>query len=331
MSAVAAPPEPGKARRGARKRPRVDVRALGGLMLVASPALYVLALLIGPVVLIGLYSVNLASNLKGVPLEFDLTNWEAFLFGADNPFRARFFASLLITLRGLGRRGAGRVSAGLLPRLRGGAPPLHDPARDPRAVLHQLPAADRRVAGHPVQQRRRELAAVGARAARAGERDRRAHLLELRRRPGAVLRVGAVRRAAHLRGARQHGPQPDRGRARPRRRPAVDVLARDAAAEPAGRRLGLRLRADPDHGRVHRAAARGRAAEPDVRQLDPDVLRRHAELELRRRPRARARRRRAGAAARASAASSSPTRSGVARERGRDGWAGRCSPATSGC
>jgi spermidine/putrescine transport system permease protein len=98
MSTVAAPPEPGKPRRGARRRPRVDVRALGNLLLVASPSLYVLALLIGPIVLIGLYSVNLASNLRGVPLDFDLTNWDAFLFGADNPFRARLFESLLITL-----------------------------------------------------------------------------------------------------------------------------------------------------------------------------------------------------------------------------------------
>lgn len=97
MSTVAAPQEPGKSRRGARKRPRVDMRALGNLLLVASPSLYVLALLIGPIVLIGLYSVNLASNLRGIPLEFDLTNWDAFLFGADNPFRARLFESLLIT------------------------------------------------------------------------------------------------------------------------------------------------------------------------------------------------------------------------------------------
>lgn len=73
------------------------MRALGNLLLVASPSLYVLALLIGPIVLIGLYSVNLASNLRGVPLDFDLTNWDAFLFGADNPFRARLFESLLIT------------------------------------------------------------------------------------------------------------------------------------------------------------------------------------------------------------------------------------------
>jgi spermidine/putrescine transport system permease protein len=98
MSTVAAPPEPGKSRRGARRGPRVDMRALGNLLLVASPSVYVLALLIGPIVLIGLYSVNLASNLRGIPLEFDLTNWDAFLFGADNPFRERLFESLLITL-----------------------------------------------------------------------------------------------------------------------------------------------------------------------------------------------------------------------------------------
>lgn len=77
---------------------RFDPRKLGGLLLVASPSLYVLALLIAPVVLIALYSVNLASNLKGVPLEFDLTNWEAFLTGPDNPFRERLIESLLITL-----------------------------------------------------------------------------------------------------------------------------------------------------------------------------------------------------------------------------------------
>jgi spermidine/putrescine transport system permease protein len=77
---------------------RLDPRKLGGVLLVASPSLYVLALLIAPVVLIALYSVNLASNLKGVPLEFDLTNWDAFLTGPDNPFRERFLESLLITL-----------------------------------------------------------------------------------------------------------------------------------------------------------------------------------------------------------------------------------------
>lgn len=73
-------------------------RRLGSLLVVATPSLYVFALLIGPIVLIGLYSVNLASNLDGVPLGFDTTNWDAFLTGPDNPFRKRLFESLLITL-----------------------------------------------------------------------------------------------------------------------------------------------------------------------------------------------------------------------------------------
>lgn len=73
-------------------------RRLGSLLVVATPSLYIFALLIGPIVLIGLYSVNLASNLDGVPLGFDTTNWDAFLTGPDNPFRKRLFESLLITL-----------------------------------------------------------------------------------------------------------------------------------------------------------------------------------------------------------------------------------------
>ena len=98
MDVASAPPEQQETRRGARRRPRADLRGLGNLLVVATPSLYVLALLIGPIVLIGLYSVNLASNLNGVPLEFDLTNWDSFLTGPDNPFRERLFESLLITL-----------------------------------------------------------------------------------------------------------------------------------------------------------------------------------------------------------------------------------------
>jgi spermidine/putrescine transport system permease protein len=67
-------------------------------MLVASPSLYVILLLIVPVGLIGMYSVNLTSNVVGAHTGFDTANWEAFLFGDANPFRARFFSSLLITL-----------------------------------------------------------------------------------------------------------------------------------------------------------------------------------------------------------------------------------------
>ena len=95
---VATAPQPHETKRRGSLRSRVDLRAIGSLLLVASPSLYVLALLIAPVVLIALYSVNLASNLEGFPLGFDTTNWESFLTGPDNPFRERLLRSLLITL-----------------------------------------------------------------------------------------------------------------------------------------------------------------------------------------------------------------------------------------
>jgi spermidine/putrescine transport system permease protein len=98
MSVATASPPPREARRAARRGPRVDVRSLGGLMLVATPSLYVLLLLLGPVILIGLYSFNLATNIHGATTGFDTANWHSFLFAADNPFRDRFFRSLLITL-----------------------------------------------------------------------------------------------------------------------------------------------------------------------------------------------------------------------------------------
>ena len=98
---------------------------------------------------------------------------------------------------------------------------------------------------------------------------------------GAVLRLGAVRGAADLRGARQPRPAPARCRPRPRRGSLLDLPAGDAADEPARGGGRVRVRADPDHRRVHRAAARGRAVQPAVRQLDPGVLLRHAGLELR--------------------------------------------------
>src|SRR3954465_3356085 len=97
MSVAAAPPKPSQTRRGPR-RARVDLRALGNLMLVASPSLYVALLLIGPVVLIPLYSFGLAPHVGGAPPGFDTANWHNFLFAPDNPFRDRFFRSLLITL-----------------------------------------------------------------------------------------------------------------------------------------------------------------------------------------------------------------------------------------
>jgi spermidine/putrescine transport system permease protein len=99
MSAATAPSHgPSGARRRSPRGAGAGVRSLGRLMLVASPSLYVLALLIGPIVLITMYSFNLSSNVVGAPVGFSTDNWHAFLFEAGNPFRDRFFQSLLITL-----------------------------------------------------------------------------------------------------------------------------------------------------------------------------------------------------------------------------------------
>ena len=40
---------------------------------------FLLAVFVFPLVLIGLYSVNLLTNLFGVPTNFSLVNWESFL------------------------------------------------------------------------------------------------------------------------------------------------------------------------------------------------------------------------------------------------------------
>jgi spermidine/putrescine transport system permease protein len=98
MDVATASPPPREVRRTPRRRARADLRALGSMMLVATPSLYVFLLLIGPVVLIALYSFNLATNITGATTAFDTANWHSFLFAADNPFRDRFLRSLLITL-----------------------------------------------------------------------------------------------------------------------------------------------------------------------------------------------------------------------------------------
>ncbi len=86
-------------RKRRRLRPRrPDLRALGSMMLVGSPSIYVIVLLIGPVVLIALYSFGLMTNVFGAPTAFSTANWHDFLFGAANPFRSLLGRSLLITL-----------------------------------------------------------------------------------------------------------------------------------------------------------------------------------------------------------------------------------------
>jgi spermidine/putrescine transport system permease protein len=66
--------------------------------LALPPVAFLLAIIIVPLVLIGLYSVNLMTNLFGVPTDFSLTYWKDFLPPGTNPFWSRFQTSMVITL-----------------------------------------------------------------------------------------------------------------------------------------------------------------------------------------------------------------------------------------
>jgi spermidine/putrescine transport system permease protein len=59
---------------------------------------FLLAVLVLPLILIGLYSVNLMTNLFGVPTDFSLRYWEDFVPPGSNPFWDRFQTSMVITL-----------------------------------------------------------------------------------------------------------------------------------------------------------------------------------------------------------------------------------------
>jgi spermidine/putrescine transport system permease protein len=71
---------------------------LGSAWLTLPPALYVLALLVGPIVLIGLYSVDLRTNIPFNPTVFSTANWKDFLPPGPNPFWDLFKSSMVITL-----------------------------------------------------------------------------------------------------------------------------------------------------------------------------------------------------------------------------------------
>src|SRR4051794_15276434 len=60
--------------------------------------LFLLAVFIFPLVLIGLYSVNVLTNLFGVPTNFSLFNWKDFLPPGENVFWDRFKTSMVLTL-----------------------------------------------------------------------------------------------------------------------------------------------------------------------------------------------------------------------------------------
>jgi spermidine/putrescine transport system permease protein len=71
----------------------------GGRGWLALPTVgFLVVVLIFPLVLIGLYSVNLLTNLVGVPTGFSLAHWEDFLPPGSNPFWDRFKTSMVITL-----------------------------------------------------------------------------------------------------------------------------------------------------------------------------------------------------------------------------------------
>jgi spermidine/putrescine transport system permease protein len=107
----AAPGPPGGAARRRRSTPRVRAVSLtrwrlGRSWLVVPPLLYVLALLVGPIVLIGMYSFNMLSEFPGAPTAFSTANWHQFLYGTtnhlligdNNAFWQTFKHSMLITL-----------------------------------------------------------------------------------------------------------------------------------------------------------------------------------------------------------------------------------------
>ncbi len=72
-------------------------------MLILPPVAVVLAVMVAPIVLIALYSVNLQTNLPYVPTSFSWSMWKDFLpppFSGkyQNPFFHRFEISMVITL-----------------------------------------------------------------------------------------------------------------------------------------------------------------------------------------------------------------------------------------
>ncbi len=58
----------------------------------------VLLLLLGPVVLLSLYSLNLRTNIPFAPTALSYDYWQDFLQAPGNPFRARFFYSMEFTV-----------------------------------------------------------------------------------------------------------------------------------------------------------------------------------------------------------------------------------------
>jgi spermidine/putrescine transport system permease protein len=75
----------------------VQFRVGRGAFLIP-PLGVVLLLLLGPVVLLAFYSLDLRTNIPGTPTGLSVDNWSDFLTGAGNPFRGRFVYSMEFTL-----------------------------------------------------------------------------------------------------------------------------------------------------------------------------------------------------------------------------------------
>jgi spermidine/putrescine transport system permease protein len=71
---------------------------LARLLVAVSPSVYVMLVLMVPIVLIGLYSFGLMTNVVGTHTAFSTADWKDFLTAGGNPFRSRFFTSMAVTL-----------------------------------------------------------------------------------------------------------------------------------------------------------------------------------------------------------------------------------------
>lgn len=85
---------------GVASRPRIRAVSfrLGRGAFVVPPLGAVLLLLLGPVVLLSLYSLNLRTNVPFAPTGLSYDMWQDFLQTPDNPFRAKFAYSMEFTL-----------------------------------------------------------------------------------------------------------------------------------------------------------------------------------------------------------------------------------------
>jgi spermidine/putrescine transport system permease protein len=81
-----------------RRRQWFSSRSFARMLVAASPSVYVIIVLIVPIVLIGLYSFGMLTNVVGTHASFSTADWKDFLTGPGNPFRSRFFTSMIVTL-----------------------------------------------------------------------------------------------------------------------------------------------------------------------------------------------------------------------------------------